>query len=314
MSIHLLAQQAEPNATFTEQEFDRYFNFSTLDQTVEAACQTVARYPKALYLFMQRYTHFNGAAGSLVARLASSIGLSRELFREPTCGAFDEADRGLEVAAKVLAATIDEHSDAHHKGCSHRMLAQATLKSIGHYAGLSEQERNFFATVPTWLAELLNAAVTGYQGIPGELDALIRAMGVHAASEMLAAREYSLIDKVVRNDNAGLGFDKYLKDGHGQVEMNGRRISAWYWIAVHGSYKEVGVETDHAQDALEALNLAMRYCSLPSEQVRQLACEGFQAFATIQQRFFQETQKECLELIKVEMDSLLTEATSIPAS
>ncbi|MCU0548262.1 MAG: hypothetical protein MUC48_02830 [Leptolyngbya sp. Prado105] len=305
MSIHLLVQQPELDLTFSEQAFDRPFNFVALDQTVEAACATATQHPRALYLFMQRYTHFNGAAGSLVARLASSIGLSRELFREPACELFDEADRGLEVAAKVLSATIDEHSDAHHKGCSHRTLAQATLKAVGNYAALTDAERNSFATVPTWLTQLLEAAVVGYQGIPGDLEALIRAMGVHAASEMLAAREYAVIDKVVRYTNAGLGFDQYLKDGHGQVELNGQKISAWYWIAVHGSHKEAGVETDHAHDALEALTLAMQYCTLPNQQVWQLAFEGFEAFVTLQQTFFQEAQKECLDLIKTEMGSLI---------
>ena len=55
---------------------------------------------------MQRYVHFNGYAGSLVARLASSIGLSRDLFNNSNT-VIDEADRGMEIAAKVFAATID---------------------------------------------------------------------------------------------------------------------------------------------------------------------------------------------------------------
>ena len=59
---------------------NRLFDIPTLDRSIESTCQLAIRDPRALYLFMQRYVHFNGYAGSLVARLASSIGLSRDLF------------------------------------------------------------------------------------------------------------------------------------------------------------------------------------------------------------------------------------------
>lgn len=64
----------------SQQEFDNYFNFSVLDKTVEISCRLAYERPDVFYLFMQRYTYFNGVAGSCVARLASSIGLSREFF------------------------------------------------------------------------------------------------------------------------------------------------------------------------------------------------------------------------------------------
>ncbi|MDJ0733641.1 MAG: hypothetical protein QNJ47_06055 [Nostocaceae cyanobacterium] len=299
------AYPLEEAVLFTEKDFDSHFNFSQLDQTVEECCRIATQNPKAFYLFMQRYSHFNGAAGPLVARLASSIGLSRELFRDPNCDIVDEGDRGLKVAARVIAATIEEHSDKHYKGFTHRNLAQATLKAVGDYAGLSVQERNEFAKVPNWLTSLLTAAISAYEGVPGNIEALIKAMGVHAASEMLADREYTLIDKVVRYEKSGIGFDKYLRDTHGKVELDGKQFSSWYWIAIHGSYQEAGVEKEHYEAALDALNLAVQYSPYSEEEVQNLVFQGFSGFVQLQQSLFQKLQEECWEFLKEEVSCVI---------
>jgi hypothetical protein len=280
---------------------DRLYDLDKINRSVESCCEIAVRDPRALYLFMQRYVHFNGYAGCLVARLASSIGLSRDLFNNPDCTIVDEADRGMEIAAKVIAATIDEHSDEGAKYVPHRTLAQATLKAVGNYARLSEAERNQFAVTPKWMEEVLTDTVNGYQGVPGNAPALIRAMGFHAASEILADREYSLIDKVVRYDNRGKGFDAYLHTDDGKVKINGRPFSAWYWIVIHGKHGGSGVEADHFQYALEALDMAAEYRPESAQKVREYALEGFNDFAMIQQRLFAEIAKECSELRVLEL-------------
>ena len=280
---------------------DRLYDVPSLNKSVESACKLAVRDPKALYIFMQRYVHFNGYAGSLVARLASSIGLSRDLFNNPDCNVIDEADRGMEIAAKVIAATIDEHADQGAKYVPHRTLAQATLKAIGNYAGLTEAERNELSVVPDWMKEVLNDTVAGYQGVPGNAAALIRAMGFHAASEILADREYSLIDKVVRYDNRGKGFDAYLRTDGGKVKINDRQFSAWYWIVIHGKHQGSGVEAEHFECALEALNMAAAYRPESAQQIREYALEGFSDFVAIQQRIFAEIAKECSELRVLEL-------------
>ncbi|MBW4506462.1 MAG: hypothetical protein KME64_08135 [Scytonematopsis contorta HA4267-MV1] len=308
MSNYPLQEFAYPlgeSNLFTEKEFDQIFNFSTINQTVEDCCRIATQNPKAFYLFMQRYTHFNGAAGPLVARLASSIGLSRDLFKDKNCNVLDEADRGLKVAARVISATIEEHSDKRYKGFTHRNLAQATLKAVADYASLSVSERNEFAKIPDWLTSLLTDAVSAYEGVPGNLEELIKAMGFHAASEMLADSEYTVIDKVVRHEKSGTGFDKYLKDVHGKVELDGKQFSAWYWIAIHGSFQESGVEKEHYKAALEALDLAVQYSPYPQEKTRSLVFEGFRIFVQIQQALFQELRQECLQVLKQEEKSLI---------
>jgi hypothetical protein len=275
---------------------DRLYDLPRLNRSVETACEASMSSPRALYLFMQRYVHFNGYAGSLVARLASSIGLSRDLFNDPDCSVVDEADRGMEIAAKVIAATIDEHADKGAQYVPHRTLAQATLKAIGKYARLSETERNQFAIVPDWMKEILEETVGGYQGVPGDAFALIRAMGFHAASEVLADREYSLIDKVVRYDNRGKGFDAYLRTNDGKVTIGDRQFSAWYWVVIHGKHQGSGVEAEHFECALEAIDLAAKYRPESAEVVRQYALQGFADFVLVQQRLFAEISRECAEL------------------
>lgn len=288
---------------FTAEKFDSCFNLAELSHLVEEACNTAIQHPKAFYLFMQRYVHFNAHAGSLVARLASAIGLSREFFCDPTSAVFDESDRGMEIASRVLAATIDEHSDAHGKGFPHRTLAQATLKSVGEYANLSSEEQNQLGQIPPWLQQLMQEFADGYQGQPGNLQSLMSGMGFHAASEVLADREYATIDRIVRHDNKNQGYDAYLRNGHGRIKIQGREVGSWYWIAVHGSHTQSGVEMEHFDEALHAVNTAMKYLPNDRELLSQWVFEGFSQFATIQQNFFREVNRECLALIKQELNS-----------
>jgi hypothetical protein len=280
---------------------DQLFDIPSFNRSVESACQVAVRDPKALYIFMQRYVHFNGYAGSLVARLASSIGLSRDLFNNPDCRVIDEADRGMEIAAKVIAATIDEHADQGAKYVPHRTLAQATLKAVGNYAGLTEAERNELSVAPDWMVKVLDDLFRGYQGVPGNAAALIRAMGFHAASEILADREYALIDKVIRYDNRGKGFDAYLRTNDGKVKINDRQFSAWYWIVIHGKHQGSGVEAEHFECALEAIDLAAKYRPESARQIREYALQGFSDFAEIQQRLFAGMSRECAELRVLEL-------------
>jgi hypothetical protein len=280
----------------SKEKIEQLYDLPTINKLVESSCQVAIRDPKALYIFMQRYVHFNGYAGSLVARLASSIGLSRDLFNSPDCDVIDEADRGMEIAAKVIAATIDEHADQGAKYVPHRTLAQATLKAVGNYAGLTEAERNEIAVAPAWMVGVLDDLFRGYQGVPGDPAALIRAMGFHVASEILADREYALIDKVVRYDNRGKGFDAYLRTSDGKVKINDKQFSAWYWIVIHGKHQGSGVEVEHFECALEALDMAAAYRPESTQQIREYALQGFSDFAEIQQRLFREMAKECAAL------------------
>lgn len=274
---------------FTAETFNALFDRETAEANVEAALEVAATNPEALYYFMQRYAHFNGFAGSLVARLASSIGISRDMFNQSGVAVTDQADRGLDIAAKVLAATIDEHADTAQQ-VTHRKLAQATVTAIGDYAGLNDSDREKISEIPEWLKPILTDTVNGYQGEIGNLEALVTAVGFHIASETLADREYALLDKVIRHNHKGEGFDAYLQGK--QVEIAGKRLSPWYWIVVHGKHNSVGVEAEHSELAVEALNLMVEYRPESAETLFGWASAGFLKFVELQQQFFFQSEIE----------------------
>lgn len=284
-------------ATFSEAQFLKDFAIHTLDQGVENCCRIAAKNPVSLYLFMQRYTHFNGYAGPLVTRLASSIGISRDLFKRTDCDIVDEQDYGCEVANKVFCAAIDEYGD-HHIGASHRTAAQATLAHVGLYAGLTTQQRNQYAQLPDWMSGILTATVDGYQGAIGDYDKLIYSMGFHASSEILAHHEYQIIDRIVRHELANTGFDAYIKqlkkDRKQSFDFHGFDIHPWFWISIHGNEHGGGVEKDHFDLAVDALNMTLD--SAPDDQkayVEQRIRDGFQGFCDVQNNLFNSIREEC---------------------
>jgi hypothetical protein len=280
---------------FTTEEFNDLFDGHSNNTNIEITINMAASDPVKLYYFMQRYAYFNSFAGSLVARLASSIGISYQLFRQESVTVVDQSDRGLEIAAKVLAATIDEHADAGAQQVPHRTLAQATLQAISDYAQLSDVELNQIAQAPSWMEDIVTDLIAGYQGKVNDIEAIVTALGFHIGSELLADREYSLIDKVVRYTNRGNGFDTWLQGK--QVEVSGKRLSPWYWIVVHGKHNASGVEADHFAFALDALNLLAQYRPESHELIWRWASRGFLSFAELQQRLFACTKAELAGLI-----------------
>jgi hypothetical protein len=286
----MLLQERVANSQFTIETFQNLFDRNQNDATIEETIELAAKNPIKLYYFMQRHAYFNSFAGSLVARLASSIGISYELFRNKDVSVSEQSDRGLEIAAKVFAATVDEHADAGADKVPHRTLAQVTLKAIGEYANLSDTELNLIAQTPAWMKGIATDLINGYQGKIDDIEALVTALGFHLGSELLADREYAIIDKVVRYTNRGVGFDAWLKGK--QVTVGGKRLSPWYWIVVHGQHNSTGVEADHFDYALDALNLLAAYRPESHQTILKWASKGFLDFAQLQDRLFQDIQSE----------------------
>ena len=78
----------------------------------------------------------------MIARLASTIGLSRYSFRNSELTVTEESDRGMDIAAQVMSAAADEGANG---TPVHRALSQLTVKTVGDYADLDDDERNKFA-------------------------------------------------------------------------------------------------------------------------------------------------------------------------
>jgi hypothetical protein len=279
---------------FSETTFRELLDFSDLEQTITSTMRFAAQNPISFYLFFQRYTYFNAYASSLIPRLVSSISLSRYLFTDPDTLVAEEADRGMQLAAKVMIAAADEGGYS----VSHRSLAQATLKTVGDYTGLSADQRNQLSRVPAWLDEIVDALIAGYQGTPGDIASLIQAIGFHAASEMLGDREYALLDMVIRYENRGIGFDRYLRDQTSPILIEGHRYDPWCYVLIHSKHESSGLEIEHAECALEVLNLLATYRTESEQQIQEWVFEGFKGFVELQQRLLREIYRECLELVQ----------------
>lgn len=280
-------------STFTEDFFHNLFDFEQIERTVTSTVRLAIKDPVALYLFFQRYSYFNGYASAMISRLASTIGLSRYTFTNPELIVKEEADRGMDIAAQVMSAAADEGANG---TPVHRALAQLTVKTVGDYAELSDQERNTFAKIPSWLQEIIRDVISTYEGKIDDEASMVRAMGFHMASEMLGDREYALLDMVIRYENKGIGLDRYLKQKAKPVLINDHRYTPWSWILIHSRHDGTGVEAEHSEFAASALNMAVRYGSASEKQMKIWAEEGFRAFVELQQRLLREIRRECLEL------------------
>lgn len=276
-------------APFSRDYFYQAFRLAELEQTLDGYFQAALQHPTVMYLFFQRYTHFNAYTSAVISRLASSIAMSRYLFMDPQEPVIEEADRGFNIAMKVMVAAADEGSN---DGAPHRTMAQLLLKTMGDYAELSVTSRNRLAVVPAWLQDICDRVMVGYQGVPGDIAALVRSIGFHAASELMGDIEYALVDKVIRHDHKGTGFDQYLSTV-GAVERCGHRYHPWCYVLVHSRYQGSGVEASHFECVVDALNLVVEYRPESLAQIEQWALEGFHAFVTLEQQLFHQMHQEC---------------------
>lgn len=278
---------------FSEEFFYQCFPIAEAKNEIERSFDRSIQNPAGLYLFFQRYTHFNGYASAGISRLASSLAMSRYLFSDPTIQAIEEADRGCNLAAKVMMAAADEGSG---EGAPHRALAQLLLRTMGDYANLSIAQRNQFANAPFWLTDICQHIMTGYAGTPGDARALIRSMGFHAASELFGDIESALFDKIVRYDNKHIGFDAYLRQTPA-VEVCGHHYHPWCYIVIHSSHQgAAGVEAAHFASVADALNATIDYRPESTAQIIEWVLEGFQEFmCLLQEMFFQaDTESQAL--------------------
>jgi hypothetical protein len=280
-------------ATFSENTFLELFDFAQLERNITSSIRLAVKNPTSFYLFFQRYTYFNGYASAMISRLASTIGLSRYLFNNSELLVKEEADRGMDIAALVMSAAADEGANG---TPVHRALAQLTLKTVGDYADLNVEERNQFSDIPAWLEEIVESVKVHYEGKIDDEASLLRAMGFHLASEMLGDREYALLDMVVRFENQGIGFDRYLKHKAKPALINNHRYTPWSWVVIHSKHDASGAEAEHSEYAISALNMAVRYGSFSEQETLALVQEGFATFVQLQQQLFKEISRECLEM------------------
>jgi hypothetical protein len=280
---------------FRLEDFHTAAEQDTMEATVRRACDAAIGSPLSQFLFIDRYTRWNGYAGALVAKLSGNIGESQDLFIDPNEPDRAQAVRGMDVAGHVLDATVDEHLDKGHR-VPHRTLAQAMRKAAADYAGVPLAERNALSEPPPWLQDVVARTFVCYGSVAHDADALIRSIGTHIASESMADREYAIIDRVFRAERHYEGFFQYLRDRDFRVELGGKLVHAYAWITIHATFESPGVEADHLAEAMKALELAARYRPESRERILELAREGYRSFAEIQRDFFVNAERESLSV------------------
>lgn len=277
---------------FRLEEFQTAAELEAMEATIRRACDAAVRDPFAQFLFIDRYTRWNGYAGALVAKLSGNLGESQDLFLDPNEPDRAQAVRGMDVAGHVLDATVDEHLDKGHR-VPHRTLAQAMRKAAADYAGLPLSERNALSEPPVWLRDVVARTFTCYGSVAHDAEALIRSIGTHIASESMADREYAIIDRVFRAERHEEGFYQYLRERDYRVELGGKLVHAYAWITIHATFESQGVEAEHLAEAMKALELAARYRPESRERILELAREGYRSFADLQRDFFVNAALEC---------------------
>jgi hypothetical protein len=269
------------SASITREDLDGVLRTHRGDAALQAALDTTAE-PERLLQVLGRYVQFNSAFGPGVANLAGEIGARQGLFQDPDEPVQVVADRAAHVASDFFYAAVDEFDDRLTPWRdTHRTLAQATLKGLGQHLGYDADRMNRLLAVDAPARASMEAVSSGY-GLGAALGEgeLFRAMGFHTGSEILADREFTMIDAHLRAHHPAVVAALEPMT----VEILGERHNAYYWIRIH-----TGVEVEHFDAALKGANNALRFYAGETDKaaLKAWVLEGFGGFARVQADFMQ---------------------------
>ena len=250
------------------------------NEALRAAFLGTIAEPKALLNVLCRYIQFNAAFGPGLANLAGEIAARQGLFRDKDEPVLLISDRAAEVASDFFHAAVDEFDDrATPWRDTHRTLAQACLKGMGGYFGFAPEKLNDILALNKGTQDAIERVFSGY-GIGAKLEdrRLFEGMGFHAGSEVLADQEFTIIDKLLKEQLPEMV--QALKSM--RVRLGSEKHNAYYWISIHTS-----VEADHFDAALQGVNKGLRFYVGPDapETVKGWILEGFRSFAKLQADF-----------------------------
>ena len=270
---------------FQRQDLRERFDFDASNDLVAGALGRAMRNHASLLRFVARYASWNGYFGSGVAALAAKIGRSRELFRDRDEPIVALSDRSVLVASFFFDAARDEFddSDTEHRD-THRCLAQATLRGILQYGRMTDTEKiNAALADPTWLDGLQQRVAIGYgTHTPDTLPNIVRSIGYHLGSEVLADGEFSLIDEAL--DSGDPALVAYLRST--KIEVAGGEHLAYAWISKHSAHG-CGANAECFDQAVMGLRRAFQFCDLAwHEELKEQVFLGFGDFSRDHALFF----------------------------
>lgn len=273
----------------TREELEANHDFDAAEGLVDDAIQRAFSNREQLLLFIGRYTSWNGFFGSGVATLAGKVGRARGVFRSQNQAIDQLADRSVHVASFFFDAARDEFDDTStpHRD-THRSLAQACVGGLINWVRqertMSDADVNTLLQDPMWLSALHDRVAVGYGAAsPDDLPNIFRAMGYHLGSEVLADREFSLIDEGLRTKAADA--HAFLKTQ--TILLAEEQHDAYHWLAIHSGHGG-GVECDHFEWAVQGVERGFKYTD-PSlhEQLRAQVHLGFADFSRDHRLFFE---------------------------
>jgi hypothetical protein len=268
-----------PQVRITREDLVPVLNAHRGNEALRAAFAGAAD-ARAFLCVLARYIQFNSAFGPGLANLSGEIAARQGLFRDCDEPARLLADRAAEVAADFFYAAVDEFDDrATAWRDTHRTLAQATLEGAALFFGYSRAQLDDVVRLNRATEEAMARVSEGY-GLGARLEdrRLFTGMGFHVGSEILADREFVIIDRLLREQRPELVA---ALEGM-RVPILGEKHNAYYWIRIH-----TGVEAQHFDAALSGVNKALRFYAGPDQptQVKGWILEGFARFAAVQADF-----------------------------
>jgi len=268
----------------TRDELGGLYDFENQNGLVIKSIGQATESPEALVRFLGRYTSWNGFFGSGVATLAGKIGRSRGFFRDGEEPITPLADRSVLVASFFFDAARDEFDDRDttHRD-SHRCLAQATVKGTVDFFKIGAKAMDLLAD-PLWLRALQDRVRVGYgDGTSDDLPAIFRAVGYHLGSELLADKEFSLLDRTLRDKQ--LALVTYLESA--KVTIAGQEHIAYAWVRIHSGHGG-GAEADHFKWATQGVVRAYQYTANGlHDAMRHQLHLGFVDFSRDHREFFE---------------------------
>lgn len=276
-------------------ELESLVNFSAQERLVHEAIRAALLDPLQRLRFLGRYTSWNGLFGSGVAALAGKIGRSRRLFLDRDEPIAALADRSVYVGSFFFDAARDEfddHDSVHRD--THRCLAQATLKGLLEIEAVrvpalaDVRGVNQLLADPDWLVDLNLRVARGYGAHSADdLPSIFAAIGYHLGSELLADREFSIIDETLRQSAPEL-VQQLLTT---RISIAGQEHVAYHWIAIHSGHGGAA-EADHFDWATQGARLALRFTPEADHlALKQQLIQGFIAFANDHRQFFESVNK-----------------------
>ncbi|MEC7986525.1 MAG: hypothetical protein VX278_15270 [Myxococcota bacterium] len=272
-------------------DLEGWIDFPTLESKVENVILSSLQEPESLLRFLFCYVSWNGYFGSGVATLSGKIGRSQSVFIDPDESFLPAADRAVLIASYVFDAARDEFDDSSTIWRdTHRCLAQALLKGCHQFfSKKTSLDSSTLYRSPFWLNGLNSRVAQGY-GAGSSDDALhiFRALGYHVGSELLADKEFSIIDATLSKRYPKLV--EFLSEE--RFVVGDAEHSGYAWFSIHSGHGG-GVEADHFSYAMRSVELAFQFIDAPlKEEMRHHFSEGFQLFARDHSDFFNQVHGE----------------------